>query len=591
MRAGRATGGVGALHDGRKQACLTRAERRHRCVAAAITGLLLAAGNETARAQSTAGWRFEITVPASVQSTAVDGRVLLVIARTNDPEPRFQSGRGLESQPMFGVDVDALRPGTPAVIDASTRGWPVASVRALPPGDYWVQAVLNVYTTFHRADGHTIKAHMDQWEGQHWNRSPGNLYSEPQKVTLGAGGGVVRVNLTKRIPPIEPPKDTKYIRYLKFRSDILSKWWGHDIYLGAFVLVPDGFDEHPNARYPVAYYQDHFSPTFRFWSETPPDPNLTGRAKAQAQSVYRFTQDWKAGKLPRMLVVGFQHPTPYYDDSYAVNSPNNGPYGDAIWGELVPRVEKQFRAIGQPWARVTFGGSTGGWESIAWQILYADSLNGTWTACPDPVDFHYFQLVNVYEDTNAFHPNSPWKSTPVRGWERTPDNQSIMNEQDASHLEAVLGTKGRSGDQMDIFMAVFGPAGDDGYPRRVYDYWTGTIDRGVADYWRDHYDLNHILQRDWATLGPKLAGKLHFYVGDEDSYYLEEAAFLMKDFLDSTKAPHSDATWDIGRRQPHCFTGFPSYPGESFFDRVLPPMAARITSTAPSGADLTSWKY
>jgi hypothetical protein len=581
----RAAEGTGRGRDSK------RASARDALVATVALLVALAGGNQSARAQAAPGWRFEITVPPAIQSTPVDGRVLLVIARSNQNEPRFQSGRGLQAQPLFGMDVDGLQAGKPAVIDASTKGWPVTSIRDLPPGDYWVQAVLNVYTTFHRADGHTIKAHMDQWEGQSWNTSPGNFYGEPQKVTLGAGGGVVHISLAKRVPPIDPPKDSKYVRHIKFRSDMLSKWWGHDIYLGAYVLVPDGFDEHPNARYPVAYYQDHFSPTFRGWRETPPDPALTGRARDQAQSAYRFTQDWKAGKLPRMLIVGFQHPTPYYDDSYAVNSPNNGPYGDAIWGELVPRVEKEFRAIGQPWARTTFGGSTGGWESIAWQILYPDSLNGTWTACPDPVDFHYFQLVNAYEDTNAFHPNSDWKSTPVRGWQRTPDNQSIMNQLDASRFEAVLGTKGRSGNQMDIFMAVFGPADNEGYPRRLYDYWTGSMDREVANYWREHYDLNHILQRDWATLGPKLAGKLHFYVGDEDSFYLEEAAFLMKDFLDSTKAPHSDAVWDIGRRQPHCFTGFPSFPGETFYDRVLPPMAARITSTAPAGADVTSWKY
>ena len=414
------------------------------------TVVLMALGSASAAAQtgkggSGGGWQFQISVPQSVQATPVDGRVLLMVATTNDPEPRFQVGRGLESQPMFGIDVDGLRPGQAAIINGETHGFPVTSLRGLPPGDYWVQAVLNVYTTFHRADGHTIKAHMDQWEGQHWSRSPGNLYSEPQHVTLGAGGGTVRIGLTKRIPPIEPLKDTKYIRDIKFRSDILSKWWGHDMYLGAYVMVPAGFDEHPNAHYPVAYYQDHFAPTFRGWSETPPDPNLTGRAKAQAASAYRFTQDWIAGKLPRMLIVGFQHPTPYYDDSYAVNSANNGPYGDALWNELVPRVEKQFRAIGQPWARVTFGGSTGGWESIAWQILYPDSLNGTWTACPDPVDFHYFQLVNVYEDTNAFHPNSPWKSTPVRGWQRTPDNQSIMNQQDASHSRSGLRLEGPVG--------------------------------------------------------------------------------------------------------------------------------------------------
>ena len=560
---------------------------------AALAGLLVALAPVRGLAQGNPhsnSVQFAVTVPASLEAHPVDGRVLVIVARTNDQEPRFQVGRGLSSQPIFGVDVDGLRPGQAAVIDATTRGWPVESVREIPAGTYWVQAVLNVYTTFHRADGHVIKAHMDQWEGQHWNRSPGNLVSAPQQVTIGPSAGTIRITLSQRIPPIEPPQDTKYVKHIKFRSDKLSAWWGHDIYLGAFVLLPPGYDEHPDAHYPVAYYQDHFQRTFSLWRENPPDASATGRVRAQQEQAYRFTQDWTSGKLPKFLIVAFQHPTPYYDDSYAVNSANNGPYGDALWGELVPRIEKQFRAIGQPWGRVTFGGSTGGWESIAWQLFYPDSLNGTWTACPDPVDFHYFQLVNIDDDSNAFRPNASWKRTDVRGWERTPDNQSTMNQMDASHLEAVYGSRGRSGDQMDIFMDVFGPMGDDGYPRLLYDKWTGRIDKGVIDYWRDHYDLNHILQRDWSTLGPKLQGKLHFYVGDEDSYYLEEAAFLMKDFLDQSTNPHSDATWDIGRRQPHCYTGTPSSPGETFYHCVLPAMSARVQATAPQGADM-SWKY
>jgi enterochelin esterase-like enzyme len=571
----------------------TVAHVARRCALAVVAsvGLVSSRGaGQSAPPASAGGVRFSVTVPAAVEPNPVDGRVLLIIARSNEQEPRFQVGRGLTSQPIFGVDVDGLRPGQAAVVDATTHGWPLVSLRSIPPGQYWVQAVLNVYTTFHRADGHTIKAHMDQWEGQHWSRSPGNLYSTPQQVTLGPSTGVIRVTLDHRIPPIEPVADTKYIRHIKFRSEMLSKWWGHDIYLGAYILIPPGYDEHPTAHYPVAYYQDHFKPTFSPWREDPPDPSATGRAKMQQEQAYRFTQDWTSGKLPKFLIVGFQHPTPYYDDSYAVNSANNGPYGDALWGEMVPRIEKEFRAIPQPWGRVTFGGSTGGWESIAWQVFYPDSLNGTWTACPDPVDFHYFQLVNIYEDSNAFRPNASWKTTDVRGWERTPDNQSLMNQMDASHLESVYGSRGRSGDQMDIFMDVFGPMGDDGYPRLVYDKWTGKIDKSVIDYWRDHYDLNHILQRDWATLGPKLQGKLHFYVGDEDSYYLEEAAFLMKDFLDQSSNPHSDATWDIGRRQPHCYTGTPSSPGETFYHRVLPAMSQRVTATTPAGGDV-SWKY
>lgn len=559
---------------------------------AAIRTVAVAALTFAALPALAAGPRFEVSYPAALDNGPIDGRILLVIAKTNEREPRFQVGRGVRSQQLFGVNVDGLTPGRPAVIDASTRGWPLENASEIPAGEYWVQAVLNVYTTFKRADGHTIQAHMDQWEGQKWNLSPGNLISEPAKIRVDPKSAApIKIALAKKLPPIEPPKDTKYVKHLKFKSEILSRWWGHEIPLGAIVVLPEGFDDHPNARYPVAYLQGHFQRTWNGFRETPPEPSLQGRDKELAESQYRLFQDWVAGKLGRFIIVVMQHPTPFYDDSYAVNSANNGPYGDALTQELVPKVEKQFRAIGESWARVTYGGSTGGWESLAWQVFYPDMFNGVWCFCPDPVDFRYFQLVNIYEDENAFAPNADWKKDPIRPWQRAVDDQPAMSQRDASHLEEVLGTRGRSGDQMDIFMGVYGPVGKDGYPRLLYDKWTGVIDKGVVEHWREKYDLRHILERDWKTLGPKLAGKLHLYVGDTDTYYLEEAAFLLQKFLESTKDPYYAGSFDIGAREPHCYSGKPAFPGQTYHHRLLPKMLERIVRTAPPGADLSSWRY
>jgi len=576
--------------------------------AAALTlalslALLLTLANTSAQQPERSSFRFEVSIAPELSAEPLDGRVLLIVARGGNDEPRFQVGRGLNSEPLFGVDVNGFaaseshdfvmqqrqvtdsagktsiipvrtymeRGGRPAIVDATTRGWPVESISQLPAGDYTVQAVLNVYTTFHRADGHTIKAHLDQWEGQHWNRSPGNLYSDPQKVHIDPSVATpIRITLNKKIPPLGVPADTQYVKHIKFKSDILSTWWGHEIDLGAIVVLPEGFDSHPDAHFPVAYNQGHFPTNF----------TLTDR----------FLEDWKSGKLGRFIIVLMQHPTPFYDDSYAVNSANNGPYGDALTQELIPRVEKAFRAIAAPWARVVYGGSTGGWESLAWQVFYPDMFNGTWTFCPDPVDFRYFQMVNIYNDKNAFYPNSPWKTEPVRPWERTPDDQVLMSEKDASHLEEVLGTKGRSGDQMDIFNAVFGPVGDDGYPRLLYDKWTGEIDHTVAQYWKEHYDVRAVLERDWKTLAPKLDGKLHLYVGEMDSYYLEEAAFLLRDFLEKAE-PRVSYAFEVGERAPHCYAGKPEYPGQRPEQRILPQMLDRILKTAPAGADTKSWRY
>jgi enterochelin esterase-like enzyme len=573
-------------------------------IALAVTGTLITSAQQALPST----FRFEIDVapelfPPDVVPRSLDGRLLLIVSNDRNQEPRFQVGRGLNSQLLFGIDVEGLKPEpsssfvlqqrevydsfgrrsivpvrtfierhtAPLIVDASTRGWPLESLTQIPAGDYTVQAVLNVYTTFTRADGHTIKAHMDQWEGQKWNRSPGNLYSDPVRLHIDpAIASPIRLMLKKQIPPIEPPADTPYVKHIKFRSEILSTWWGRDINLGAIVVLPEGFEAHPEAHYPVAYNQGHFPTTFQLSD--------------------RFLEDWKSDKLGRFILVLMQHPTPFYDDSYAVNSANSGPYGDALTQELIPRVERQFRAIAQPWARFVYGGSTGGWESLAWQVFYPDMFNGTWTFCPDPVDFRYFQMVNIYQDKNAFYPNSPWKSEAVRPWQRTADDQVLMSEKDASHLEEVLGTRGRSGDQMDVFNATFGPVGSDGYPKLLYDKWTGVIDPSVAQYWKEHYDLSAIMQRDWTTLGPKLRGKLHLYVGEMDTYYLEEAAFLLKDFLDKADPP-AEAAWDIGERAPHCYAGKPEYPGQRAEQRILPQMLERALKTAPAGADVKSWRY
>jgi hypothetical protein len=573
---------------------------RSRIVAGTILATVIGASAVSLESRAPKPFRIEVSFPAALQAKPLDGRVILVLSRRNTPEPRMVRMTGLDAQPMFGVDVNGLAPGNPAVFDASTRGWPVESLRDIPPGDYFVEATLNVYTTVTRADGHTVKVHLDQWEGQDYRRSPGNLVTNVEKVRIDpVKGGVVKIAFAKKIPPIEPPKDTKYVRHIRFRSDILSRWWGTDIYLGVIALLPAGWAEHPGAHYPVIYNHGHFPRGFFGFREPQATQAAPGQPPAGGPAVQgpppqpgdsRFYDEWVSGKMGRVIIVQIEHPTPFYDDSYAVNSANNGPYGDALWQELVPRVEKEFRGIPEAWARMTYGGSTGGWESLAWQIFYPDRLNGTWTFCPDPVDFRYFQAIDIYKDDNAFYPNSEWKRTPARPWSRGLDDQTVLSQLDANHYEEVLGSRGRSGEQMDIFMDVFGPAGPDGYPKLLYDKWTGVIDRSVAEYWREHYDLRYILERDWNTLGPKLVGKLHVFAGDQDTYLLEEAAFKLQEFLEGTKAPYYAGSFDIGKRQPHCYAGTPEYPGQRPEQRYIPRMIERMLLTAPAGADL-SWRY
>ena len=544
--------------------------------------------------------KFEISFPASVHAQPITGRVFLAISRDSAPPPIANAGSFTNSQPLFGLDVSALAPGQAAVIDATTAGYPTASLRDIPAGDYWVQAVMNVYTQFHRADGHTIWAHMDQWEGQNFTTSPGNLVSAPQRVHFGAGAaGSVKLSLTRVIPPIVLPPDTKWVKHIKIQSALLTKFWGHPFYLGATVLLPAGYDTHPNVHYPVVFQQGHFglgAPLgFNPDSFPLPPQYKTLMASYNLEPGWVFARQWEGPGMPRMIAVTFQHPTPYFDDSYAVNSANNGPYGDAIMTELIPYLESHFRMIQAPYARVLTGGSTGGWESIALQIHHANFFGGTWTLYPDPVDFHHYGTVDAYVDTNAFVDDAPGIApfSPVSAWYhpermvmRDNDGQPWLSLRDFSRLEDVLGSHGRSGEQLEAWESVYAPVGADGYPKPLWNKTTGHIDRSVIDYMRDHgYDLEAYLARNWKTVGPELVDKIHVDVGDMDNFYLNLAVMDLQHFLDSTKSPHVPGVFNYGR--PEKGHGWQHVPNSE----LLREMAATITKHAPAGANTNAWKY
>ncbi len=548
--------------------------------------------------------RFAISFPAARSATPLDGRLLLLISADTAGEPRFQVADGPGTQLVFGIDVEGLAPGRDALMDGAVEGYPLERLDRLPAGRYRVQALLNRYETFRRSDGHVVKLPPDRGEGQQWNRKPGNLYSIPRTVTVDPRSATpIRISLDQEIPPIPDPPDTRYIRHVKIQSRLLTEFWGRPMFLGANVLLPEGFDTHPEARYPLVVNHGHFPYTFSGFRPEPPDPDLPCEYSArfrlecynriQQTAAHQFYRDWTGPDFPRVLLIEVQHPTPYYDDSYAVNSANNGPYGDAIMSELIPEVERRFRGIGAGWARFTYGGSTGGWEAMAVQMFYPDEFNGAWIACPDPIDFRAYTVVNIYEDTNAYYLASRWKRTPRPGTRDWLGHVSATLEE-MNRRELVLGSRGRSGDQWDIWQAVYSPVGPDGYPMPIWDKRTGTIDRRVAEHWREHYDLGHILRRDWATLGPKLRGKLKIYVGDMDNYYLNNAVYLVEEFLRSADPP-ADAEIDYGDRAEHCWNGDQTRPNAlsrlRYHQMFIPRIMDQIRRNHPPGVDTTSWRY
>ena len=490
---------------------------------------------------------FQLSYPAGTNAGPITGRAFLFVARTDKEEPRQQSGPDRDSEPFFGVDVDALTPGKPVTIDPTVPGFPVASLAKLPAGDYYVQGMLLPYTRFKRGDGHTIWAHMDAGEGQRFNAAPGSLVSEVQKVHIDPARktAAVSLSLTKTIPAVPAAQETEWVKRFRITSKLASQFWGHPMTLGAVVLLPKGYAENTTKRYPVVYTVGHYSERapLGFTFEGCDKPETPEARKQRLERTNRepgceFQQAWTSGKVPEMIAVFIQHTTPYYDDSYVLNSANNGPYGDAITQELIPEIDKRFRTVAAPYARVLTGGSTGGWDVLALQIHYPNVFGGAWGLFPDQLDFRNYQFGNVYADTNAYvQVDGSWLPREIPS-SRTPEGLTTLTVREENQAELVIASKGRSGGQWDGWQAAWAPVGADGYPKAVWDKRTGHINRDVVESMREKgYDLRDYAERNWKTLGPELVGKLHIAVGDMDNYFLNLGVYRMESFLESTKEP------------------------------------------------------
>jgi len=310
--------------------------------------------------------RVSVTFSPAMSQEPLTGRLLLIFSPGGEGEPRSHVIWDDDAIPFFGLDVEGWKPGQRKHFDARVNGFPLRSIADLPDGEYSVQAVLNRYEKFTRSDGHTLWLPPDQGEGQVWHRKPGNLYSQPLKVRIdGKRRGRIELVLDQKIPPVAAFEDqqTDYVRYLRIRSERLSAFWGRDTYLAAWVRLPWGYREHPEARYPLVIAHGHFPAGPGGFRELPPDPGLApeyskrfsleGYNRIQQEYEWQAHKDWITPGFPRVLLVEIQHPTPFYDDSYAVNSANNGPYGDAIQYELIPESRRS-SAPSAPAGRVSF---------------------------------------------------------------------------------------------------------------------------------------------------------------------------------------------------------------------------------------------
>ena len=461
--------------------------------------------------------RFEISVAPGLTSKPQSGRLFVVMSRGAAGEPRQHiSDTGREAPPVLARDLSDFAPGAVAVIDEKAIAFPIEDLAHLPAGDYSVQAVFDT-----NRDLASVNA-------------PGNLYSAVSRVHLDpASTGAVKIELNKQEPPDQLPADTDDVKYVRLQSALLTKFHGRPIYLRAGIILPRDYDKDAARRYPLRVQIGGYGTPYTI-----------------AQELMRvgagFRRTWLAADTPRMVLLQLDGDGPF-GDCYQVNSDNNGPYGDAVTQELIPYVEKTFRCLGTPGARVLNGGSTGGWVSLALQIFYPDFFNGTWSGYPDGVDFRAFQLINIYEDDNAYV--NRW------GFER-PSKRAANGDVEFTirhecQMENVLGAGDSwtmSGQQWGAWNAVYGPRGADGRPVPLWDAKTGKINRSVVEHWK-RYDLRLILQQHWQQLAPRLRGKLHIWVGEADDYFLNNAVHLLDAFLATAKPPYEGRiTYGPGKR-------------------------------------------
>jgi S-formylglutathione hydrolase FrmB len=451
--------------------------------------------------------------PSPVKSPAETGRVLVILQKEGAPagrrrggsEPRFAiGGNGMNASPYFGVDMNEFTTDKVAIIDDTATAMPVNKLSDVPAGNYVAQAV------FHTNRDLCLPNEF------------GNLISKPTPVKWDPKSSEpIKLTLVERLPDEKPPADTATVKFLKFPSKLLSDFHKRPFFYRVAVVLPTNFEKEPNKNYLLSVHIGGFGTRYTGARNMQPDP--------------RFVQILTDGAGP-------------YGDPYQVNSANNGPYGDALTQEVIPHIEKTYRCGGHH-RRFTTGGSTGGWVSLALQLYYPDYFNGCWSSCPDPVDFRDYELINIYNDANAYVNGFQFE----RPSQRTINGDTVMTLRHECQAENVIGRGGKfntGGKDWSSWNATFGPRGADGLPSLLWDPKTGAINKAVTEEWKKH-DLRIVLEKIWPDYGPKLQGKLHVWVGDADDYFLNNAVHRFKAAADKLQSPKFEGEIIIAPRKGH----------------------------------------
>ena len=478
-----------------------------------LTGLMLAAAIVGGAGQSVAGARLTVTLDIGAAPAA--GR-LIVFARRLDtgtkPPAAVDSNDISAKAPsaMAAKEIDRIAPGESVEIDLDDISYPQPLSR-LPPGEYALQAVLDVDHDYN-----------------YLGRAEGDILSPVVTVRLPLEAGAA-VRLQERVPGRDPwvpagatparlqelAAARPHMTALAFTSPSLTRFWGRDITMRGWVLTPPSYQPTARQTYPTVFYTHGFG-------------GNAARMVGVGAGIYA---QMASGAAPPMIWVLLDESFPSGTHEFA-DGVNNGPWGQALTTELIPRLERDYRMDARSTGRFLNGHSSGGWATLWLQTRYPRMFGGTWSTAPDPSDFHDFTNTDIYAPRANVYRRPDGSPTPLIRI----GGQVAMTFREFVEREEV---KGGYGGQFRSFDWVFSPRGPDGRPMALFDRATGDVDPAVAAYWRENYDIAHRLARDWPTLKADLNGKIHVVVGTADTIYLDGPAHRLQAVLDGLGAKSS----------------------------------------------------
>lgn len=460
-------------------------------------------------------FKFSI-MPELQESFGGEGKLMVHITLKKNMQPRMISANE-DSTWVFGLNIKNWKKNEILELDSdanwtSTANWKLSNI---PFKNYYLQVSWDESRIENRAEHpYRMSTKVLELTNEKSQEISAEFFQSDGKWTLA---------------------EHDLIKKFSIESKVLSKWWGKPTSINAAVLLPSGYADNPTKKYPVCYSIGGYGDRYMRVNQIVQDSTL---------------KKWWTSKSAPQIITVFLDGYAQFGDSYQLNSENNGPYGTALIEEIIPEIDKIYRTEGIPDSRYTAGCSTGGWVSLALQLYYPDHFGGCFSYSADPVSFYKMQLINIYENKNAFYTNNSIERPSKRNTLGEPEF-TIKKEVQTENVEGYTNSYITSRNQWGGWNAVFSPRYKNGLPMPIFDPITGVIDPIVADHWKK-YDLLKYTQENWLELGPKIQGKIHIWMGDMDNYYLNNAMRDFDNYLKSATSPKSDAEIIFSPMCGHC---------------------------------------